>query len=134
MRFICSTLFDITPTGVTGHYKSSHVPFTDRAGQHIEDESAWNRSRNQQRNWETLTQIISMRTQLFELTNPTYKDNRWVFEFTVETPGVFGDEMNPVRDLVADATGVPMLVNLNNSKKLQPTLQPEENIWFAVAP
>ena len=134
MRFTCSTLFDITPTGVTGHYKSSHVPFQDRAGQHIEDEITWTRSRNQQRNWETLTQIISMRTQLFELTNPEYKNKRWSFEFTVETPGVFGDELNPVRDLIADATGVPMLVNLNNKANLQPTLQPEENIWFAVAP
>jgi hypothetical protein len=134
MRFTCSTLFDITPTGVTGHYKALHVPFTDRANQHIEDETAWNRSRNQQRNWETLTQIISMRTQLFELTNPAYKDNQWQFEFTVETPGVFGDETDPVRDLVADATGVPMLINLNNSKKLQPVLLPNENIWFSITP
>lgn len=134
MRFICQTLFDITPTGVTGHYKSSHVPFTDRAGQHIEDEAAWTRSRNQQRNWETLTQIVSMRTQLFELTSPKYVNNRWEFEFTVETPGVFGDDVNPVRDLVADATGVPMLVNLNNKTNLKPTLEPDDNIWFSVAP
>lgn len=134
MRFVCRTLFDITPTGVTGHYKSSHVPFTDRAGQHIEDEYSWTRSRNQQRNWETLTQIISMRTQLFELTNPVYTNKSWQFEFTVETPGVFGDETDPVRDLIADATGVPMLINLNNSANLQPTLQPNDNIWFTVAP
>lgn len=134
MRFVCRTLFDITPTGVTGHYKSSHVPFTDRVGQHIEDELAWNRSRNQQRNWETLTQIISMRTQLFEVTSPVYKDKHWEFEFAVETPGVFGDETDPVRDLAADATGVPMLINLNNNANLRPALQPKENIWFSVAP
>lgn len=131
MRFTCQTLFDITPTGVTGHYKSSQVPFVDRVGQQINDEISWNRSRNQQRNWETLIQIISMRTQLFELADPVYQDNRWTFDFTVETPGVFGDEQNPVRDLLADATGVPMLINLNNRDQLQPTIQPEENIWFS---
>ena len=49
MRFSCKTLFDITATGVTGHYKSSRVPFTDLAGTDITNELTWNRSRNHQR-------------------------------------------------------------------------------------
>ena len=50
MKFACQTLFDITATGVTGHYKLSRIPFRDRAGQLIHDTESWNRSRNQQRN------------------------------------------------------------------------------------
>ena len=50
MKFICKTLFDITATGVTGHYKSSRVPFRDSTGNNIENETTWNRARNQQRN------------------------------------------------------------------------------------
>ena len=50
MKYACQTLFDITATGVTGHYKSARIPFLDRAGQTIKNEESWNRSRNQQRN------------------------------------------------------------------------------------
>ena len=55
------TQFDITATGVTGHYKSSQIPFTDAAGNIIDDANSWTRSRNQQRNWETLTDRKSTR-------------------------------------------------------------------------
>jgi hypothetical protein len=133
MKFACKTFFDITATGVTGHYKSSRVPFKDRAGQHIQDEIDWNRARNQQRNWETLTQLISMRTQIFELTHPTEIKNCWHFEFAVETPDVFGTADNPVEILVKDTAGVPMLVNLGNVPDLTPILivsGTDQNVWF----
>jgi hypothetical protein len=38
LRFFCKTLFDITATGVTGHFKSSRIPFRDRSGKNIVDE------------------------------------------------------------------------------------------------
>ena len=137
MRFACETLFDVTATGVTGHYKSSRVPFTDRADQLIANEWAWNRARNQQRNWETITQLISMRTQLFDLVNPTKIENRWHFEFEVETPAVFGTEHHPVELLLKDAEGVPMLIDLENCANLLPILVvdgDEQNIWFSALP
>ena len=49
MKFICKTFFDITATGVTGHYKSSRVPFNDLSNVTIEDERSWNYARNQQK-------------------------------------------------------------------------------------
>ena len=52
----CITRFDITNTGVTGHFKSSRVPFEDQSRHKIIDQESWDRARNQQRNWETLTQ------------------------------------------------------------------------------
>jgi hypothetical protein len=136
MRYVCQTLFDITATGVTGHFRSTRVPFTDKSGQTIANEESWNRSRNQQRNWETLTQILSLRTQLFDITFPV-RDTRgtsWMFEFETEFEGVFGDLADPVSVLRADAEGVPMLLDLDNRSDLVPTLRTQgdqQNIWFA---
>ena len=137
MRFSCQTFFDITATGVTGHYKSSRVPFSDRSGKIIDTEISWNRSRNQQRNWETLTQLISMRTQIFELEMPVKIEGKWHFEFEVETPDVFGTQDNPVGLLLKDTAGVPMLIDLDNPIDLIPILVVNgnnQNIWFTALP
>jgi hypothetical protein len=136
VKFVCQTLFDITATGVTGHYKSARIPFLDRAGQSITDDYSWNRSRNQQRNWETITQILSLRTQLFEITNPISDQTgaRWMFEFETESEGIYGPESDPVSVLRDDANGVPMLRELNNNPDIENILithGPCQNIWFA---
>ena len=136
MKFACQTRFDITVTGITGHFKSTRMPFQDRAGQSIHDTASWNRSRNQQRNWETLTQILGLRTQLFALTTPIQDQTgtRWMFEFETETDGVYGPEEDPTRVLREDANGVPMLRELNNDPDIESVLVtegPKQNIWFA---
>jgi hypothetical protein len=134
MRFSCNTLFDITATGVTGHFKSSRVPFEDRVGNTVNDVADWNRSRNQQRNWETVQQIIGMRTQISDSTVPVRTGSSWNFEFETETPGVYGTDDDPVAVLYSDATGVPMLTDLDNHADLAPfmiTSGPEQNIWFS---
>ena len=94
----------------------------------------WNRSRNQQRNWETVNQIISMRTQISQATEPACQESTWYFEFETETPGVYGDDLDPVAILRTDADGVPMLVDLDNDQDLSPFIVvagPEQNIWFS---
>lgn len=133
MRFFCKTLFDITATGVTGHFKSSRIPFRDRSGKNIVDEITWNQARNQQRNWETLTQLLSMRTQIFEIEVPKKHHEIWSFEFEVDTPGVFGTPEHPVEMLLLDAEGIPMLLGLENTYDLLPVLitdGEDQNIWF----
>lgn len=136
MKFVCQTLFDITATGTTGHCKPSRMPYHDRAGQIIHDQTSWNHSRNQQRNWETLTQILSLRTQLFDLTDPVADQTgtRWMFEFETETDGIYGPESDPVAVLRADSAGVPMLGGLKNQPEIGSVLiteGPGKNIWFA---
>ena len=126
MKYKCQTLFDITATGVTGHYKSS--PNLELAD--------WNRARNQQRNWETLTQILGLRAQLFDLTSPVQDitGTRWMFEFETESDGIYGPDFDPVQVLRSDAEGVPMLLNLGNRPEIEPfliTSGPRQNIWFA---
>ena len=139
MKFACQTLFDITATGVTGHCKLTRMPFKDRAGQSITDAESWNRSRNQQRNWETLTQILGLRTQLFELTEPVVDTSgtRWMFEFETESDGIYGPDADPTQVLREDSAGVPMLRELNNDPDIDPFLVtdgPRQNIWFAPIP
>lgn len=132
MKYKCQTLFDITATGVTGHFKLARIPFTDNSGQQIIDLDSWNRSRNQQRNWETLVQLISLRTQISELTNPMQDVESWSFEFDTESD-VFHDGTDPVGVLKADSQGVPMLRELNNISNIESTLivnGPKQNVWF----
>ena len=132
MKYKCSTRFDITATGVTGHFKQSRVPFTDRAGNKITNADSWNRSRNQQRNWETLTQLISLRTQILDLTDPENQADLWTFEFATESD-VFHDGIDPVGVLRLDSGGVPMVRDLDNAPDIDSTLVTsgaKQNVWF----
>ena len=69
MKIKVSTRYDCRRTGVTGHYRAGSAQFTDLAGQPVVNQPTWNRSRNQQRNLETLTQLVGMRTQLMSMTD-----------------------------------------------------------------
>ena len=136
MKILCRTLFDCSLTGVTGHYRSSEIPFVDRAGQTIHNQPAWNHSRNQQRNWETLLQIISLRTQPVDLTVPVKKNAEWEFEFDSESEGVFAmhGNLDPLAGLKQDCEGVPMMLNLTEQPSLAPTITTSghnQNIWFS---
>ena len=122
------TQFDITATGVTGHYKSSRHKFDS-----LEE---WNRARNQQRNWETLTQILNLRTQIMSITDPVCEDDFWIFEFESES-NVWNNGNDPVGVLKTDSDGVPMLRELNNNADIESflvTQGPKQNIWFSVEP
>jgi hypothetical protein len=79
------------------------IPFEDQAGQPIQDLAAWNRSRNQQRNWETLLQILGLRAQPMDL------------------------------GLLNDCNGVPMLTGLTEKSGVERTISThgaDQNIWF----
>jgi hypothetical protein len=132
MKIQCQTLFDITATGTTGHIKPSRMPYQDQAGAKITNAESWNRSRNQQRNWETVTQLISLRTQVDNLQNPVVIEDRWQFEFEVENENLFNNGQDQMAVLKADCTGVPMLVGLNESVPTGTVLVVDTNIWFAL--
>jgi len=136
MKILCRTLFDCSYTGITGHFRVAEIPFTDRVGQQITDQLEWNRSRNQQRNWETLMQIIGLRTQPQDMTIPVCRDGVWEFEFKSESEGVFEifGNSDPLAGLKADCEGVPMMINLKERPGLAPTISifgEDQNIWFS---
>jgi len=135
MKIMCRTLFDCSYTGVTGHFRSSEIPFVDRAGQQITNQIDWHRSRNQQRNWETLMQIIGLRTQPQDVTRPECKSSEWCFEFVAEATGVYSltDSDDPLAGLKQDCDGVPMVTGINEQTGIAPTIKvsgSKQNIWF----
>ena len=135
MKIVCRTTFDCSYTGVTGHFRSSEIPFTDRAGQLISNQAAWHRARNQQRNWETLMQVIGLKTQPLNVTKPIHKEHAWEFEFVAEATGVFSitDNPDPVAGLKQDFDGVPIMVDLNEKSGVVSTVTttgPDQNIWL----
>jgi hypothetical protein len=135
MKIQCRTLFDCSRTGVTGSFRPSEIPYQDRAGQAVNNHSDWHRSRNQQRNYETLLQIFGLRTQPQEISNPQCQDSVWEFSFISENEGVFGVHNNtdPLAGLLIDCEGVPMIVNLTESDSVESmiiTSGTQQNIWF----
>lgn len=133
-KITCYTLFDITHTGVLNHYKSTAMPFKDRSGADVTTDSEWRRSRNQQRNWETIIQVLSLRTQPVELSDPellhdqplenyqfgsefTGTANIWKFEFEIEHEDAFADESSNLGKLYQDLASVPMLDKLRETVK-----------------
>lgn len=129
-RIRISTTFDCTTTGVTGHYKAAQLPFRDRAQQLIDSESAWLRSRNQQRNYETLMQIVNLYTQPINSSYARHENDQWSFEFDTEFDGVFSTGDDSLGLLKTAATGVPMLTDLDSRQIVTGSLLPDVNVFF----
>lgn len=137
-RLKCTTLFDITATGTRGNYRQAQIPAQDSNGAEITTLDAWHRSRNQQRNWETINQLISLRTLPENITNPTHNTGvkTWSFEFEIPTVAAF-DNGRLLGALLDDCNNVPMILGLDEGENLDPVLVPEGpdcNIWFEVLP
>lgn len=116
---VCYSLIDLTKTDVIGTYK----PTVNG------DQGAWNFRRNQQRNWESMIQLIGLRAQPVHLTDPVILDQRdlrdyrfsdlysghhrvWTFEFASEHAGVFGQDFEL---LIDDVHNVPINVGLTET-------------------
>ena len=110
------------------------MPYIDNAGTTILDVGSWNRSRNQQRNWETITQLISLRTQVDNLQEPAVIKDCWQFEFEVENENLFNNSVDRLAVLKTDCQGVPMLTGLNESINIGTVLVADKNIWFTIVP
>ena len=122
------TDFDCRPTGVTGHFRTNVLPFVDRIDQPITDVDSWNSSRNQQRNWETILQLIGLYTQPQSISDIRMKNGRWEFEFETEFDDVFRLNDDPVGLLKQACRGVPIINYVQ--QQLTALLQPDVNIWF----
>ena len=136
-KVICYTLFDCTATGILNHAKVTQLPLTDRQGKIIADPAALNKARNQQRNWETLTQLISLRTQVMVYAEPRIlqdvsvatlglnrRANRvWTFEFGSEFADIYDISGEPLAALIQDCHGVPLITGLGESvENLEPVI------------
>lgn len=126
------TLIDISATDVTRESEQKH------------------KERNQQRNWETVQQVLGLRTQILELEQQRLKpqdmtryqfgsvyegvQNIWRFDFAVEFENIFKIDDDPIAVLVADFNSVPVIQNLDETVKLSLpmflTLGDMKNIYF----
>jgi hypothetical protein len=129
MKVKCITLFDITRTNVRRHKIVG------------DDVSDLIKQRNQQCNFETVLQIISLRSQPENITDPIveetstknsgwgkkyqYKNlkiSSWSFTFTVQHKSVFTNGENVFDGLLADCQDVPMIIKLDEWDQLGPVL------------
>lgn len=144
----CHTLFDITNTGVLNRRPPSFL----EGDKLIE----WNENKKRQCNFDTVLQVISLRSQPENISTPytsqiTFEEfdnfgflletmddqtvTKWSFEFTVNYHGVFNDGITELGALYSDCDSVPMLTGLGEWSKLPNFLDisPElKNIYFEV--
>lgn len=137
VRIKCTTRFNITETGIRNRVFRSNMPFHDKTGRKIETQEQWQLARNQQSNWETVNQVISLRTLPERISTPVADSAAatWSFEFDVVDPGSIAVNNNPVGYLIADCDGVPMITGLGESADNSAFLSSagdNSNIWFDV--
>ena len=108
------TLFDITFTNVIRHPKTNEPNHQETLFR-----------RNQQRNWETMQQVLAMRAQIHVIELPKVIDScqlfskklfkktrAWTFDFGVEQVDVYGPDL---RLLLDDCNGTPMILDLTET-------------------
>lgn len=130
MKILVNTLFDCTTTAVVGRYREERGEYQDQSGQWIRSYADWERSRNQQRNYETLLQVMSLRTQLLEVNPAVRTDLHWQFAVDTERDDAYGMDFQALLD---DCANVPMLTGLLEQRKLPDHLVPQgtdRNLWF----
>lgn len=142
-RICCYTLFDINQTGILNRSK----PVTD-------DMQEWISKRNTQCNFDTILQVISLRSQPDIVKNPvkvelsekeltkfgflftiddTIKEYCWKFEFEVHHSSVFENGIVPFGSLYKDCEGVPMIICPDQLKGITSFLDVTDelrNIYF----
>ena len=142
MKIQCVTLFDITRSGIN----------TRRQEHGIVDEQ-YQKKRNQQSNFETVLQLVSMRGQPENITDPEKimavptKSNfgklyetkskipTWTFFFEINQQDVFTDEDGELGKLAKDCVGIPIITGLDEWSKLGKILDMTDeyrNIYFRV--
>jgi hypothetical protein len=142
-RVACFTMFDITQTGVINRSRPN-VEVTN-----LDD---WIIKRNTQCNFDTILQVISLRSQpdvtkvptqvkiLFDddcLFGHIYRDNKshtcWTFDFEVQHSSVFEDGLQELGALYKDCQSVPMLLCNSEFTNLNAFLDTDKftkNIYF----
>lgn len=140
ISIICRSQIDITATGITNNFNKASVPMTDKAGQKITDQISWNKSRNQQRNFETIIQGISLRSQpIFEElpeVDEEASEKTWVFKFRIEHKDAFRRDDEELGILLDDLNYVPCILKLTESAQIEEpifiTRGPKANIQFDI--
>lgn len=142
-RLCCYTLLNITQTGVMNRARSQDMNAED-----------WLDRRNTQSNFDTILQVISLRSQPdvakipekivmtdreYMMFGSQYKDGDvnhcWKFEFDIHHSSVFSNGAGELGSLYNDCEGVPMIRCKEQHKKCPDFLNTSnelKNIYFEV--
>jgi hypothetical protein len=136
-RIRCYTLFDITSTGVLNRSKPP-----------VDADDTWMLKRNTQCNFDTVLQVISLRSQPEVIKHPERNNGDpkcfgflhkvsyyWVFEFEIQHPSVFENGVEQLGGLYSDCENVPMIRILDDYKNMEPFLHTSKelkNIHFEI--
>ena len=128
----CYCLFDISATGVTGHIKNMVFPMVTKTGLTINDQRELSNARNRQRNFDTILQLLGLRTQIFNITEPVLIENDstrfnnhnkyWMFSFEIEPQAQWSVDGDDFWMLKQDSDGTPMIVGLGEEQGLNPVI------------
>jgi len=134
------TLIDITHTGTVSPYNKKIKRFIDDSDTVISSKSSWDKSRNKQRNFETLLQLIGLRStvQIVELPISLYDNvskfdfgttysgshNVWKFKFGTDREKPWGEDLEILK---ADLSFVPIITNLDETVNFSKTLIHTDN-------
>ena len=131
----CLCLFDITATAVNGTQRNIQYPYVSKNGTQINDAWSLSQARNQQRNLDTILQLIGMRTQIFEISDPelvadipeefTWAGDRarvWRFTFEIEPQSQWTVDNDEFWILKNDSDRTPMLAGLAETVAMEPWL------------
>ena len=149
MNIKCYTLYDISKTNITFRKKFAEIVNADER-----------KSRGQQSNFETILQIINMRSQPENIGSTdkidinvsqmnqynfgylydekyakTDKIVIWKFMFSIDHPDVFHNGIEELGNLLQDCDQVPMITGLDETFKLPPQLNTTKelrNIYFEI--
>jgi hypothetical protein len=135
LKIECLCLFDITATAVNGHQRNIEYPYVSKTGTVINDQLELARARNQQRNLDTILQLVGMRTQVFEISDPEIVTNVpqdfawagpdvqvWRFTFEIEPQSQWSVDNDDFWLLKNDSDRTPMLMGLTETAKMDPWL------------
>lgn len=146
----CYTLVDITNTGITGTFRAGIMPMKTLQGKQFTTEAAWQANRNKQRNWETLNQVLGLRTQPVKISPPVMLNKQllanykfgsaitgthrvWKFIFASEYIDVYDNMPGDYALLCEDASDVPIILKLSETYKIMPqfvTKGEHTNLYF----
>ena len=110
------TDFDVTDTGVVRNFKEGLLP-CKICGVIINSESEWIQCRRQQSNYETIIQIVSLRTQPYNIRTKAGKSD-WTIEFDIEFADAYRLNGDALGLLKKDFNNVPLLTGLTEHKEL----------------
>jgi|LakMenE01Jun11ns_1017448.scaffolds.fasta_scaffold9894029_4 hypothetical protein len=137
MKIEVTTAFDCTPTLVTGNFSKDRLPMSTKQGLMVQNHIEWAHARNQQRNWETMLQLMQLRSHIVAYSEPQRDahTNLWKFEFEIERPEVYQNGTDPLGCLLDDCANVPIVIKLTESDGCANTIYvkgPEQNVWFQI--